>query len=88
MIIYLFYLVLLLKMTNQIHVLPKWAQGWWAVKKSNNSRASGIYSTQQEAKKEATKIAKNEWLELLIHNKEGKIREKNSYGKDPHPPRW
>ncbi|MCB0511746.1 MAG: DUF2188 domain-containing protein, partial [Bacteroidetes bacterium] len=28
-------------------------------------------------------IAKNQQSELVIHNKEGKIREKDSFGNDP-----
>ncbi|MHC5726325.1 MAG: DUF2188 domain-containing protein [Nostoc sp.] len=29
----------------------------------------------------------NQQSELLIHNREGEIRERNSYGNHPHPPK-
>ncbi|WP_312194024.1 DUF2188 domain-containing protein [Exiguobacterium sp.] len=32
-------------------------------------------------------MAKSQKTELVIHNKEGQIREKDSYGHDPFPPR-
>lgn len=36
--------------------------------------------------KAATPIAKARKSELVIHNRENKIRDKDSYGNDPHPP--
>jgi hypothetical protein len=32
-------------------------------------------------------IAQNQQSELLIHGENGRIREKNSYGNDPYPPK-
>nr|MDC2856665.1 DUF2188 domain-containing protein [Ningiella sp. W23] len=32
-------------------------------------------------------VAQNQKSELYVHGKDGKIREKNSYGNDPHPPK-
>jgi hypothetical protein len=34
---------------------------------------------------QGTKIAKNQKVELYIHGKDGKIQNKNSYGKVPCP---
>ncbi len=67
------------------HVVPH-SKGW-AVKKSGATRASGVYATQKEAEKNAKTSAKQLKTELFIHSKSGKIRERNSYGKDPHPPK-
>lgn len=67
------------------HVVPNGSK--WSVRKAGASRASGSFKTQQQAVKEATKIAKNQQTELYIHGKDGRIRERNSYGRDTHPPK-
>ena len=61
--------------------------GKWQVKGAGNSRATVITSTQKEAIKIATGIARNQKSEVVIHGLNGKIREKNSYGNDPYPPK-
>ncbi|MCR8633922.1 DUF2188 domain-containing protein [Paenibacillus radicis (ex Xue et al. 2023)] len=55
----------------------------WANVISGNSRASGLYDTQKEAIQAAIPRAKKDGLEHVIHGKDNKIREKNSYGNDP-----
>lgn len=67
------------------HVLP--SDGAWKVKKSGSEKASRIFDNQQEAIEYARKVAMNQQAELFIHDKIGKIRAKNSYGKDNFPPR-
>ncbi|MBB5685330.1 DUF2188 domain-containing protein [Sphingobium boeckii] len=64
------------------HVVPN--QGKWSVRKEGASRASGTYKTQAEAIAAGANIAKNQRSELYIHGKDGRIRERNSYGNDPH----
>ena len=61
--------------------------GGWQVKGSGNSKATKRTSTQAEAVKIARSIAINQKSELLIHGENGRIREKNSYGNDPFPPK-
>lgn len=68
-------------MNKPIHVLPN--GGKWAIKGEGNQKATKITDTQSEAIKFATEQAKNQKTELLIHGKDGRIREKNSYGNDP-----
>lgn len=68
------------------HVTPR-KNGGWQVKGAGNSKATKITKTQSEAIRIAKGIAKNNKSELLIHNKGGRIREKNSYGNDSFPPR-
>jgi hypothetical protein len=72
-------------MKNSIHVSPH--KNGWQVKKAGSSKASKVCSTQKECIEHGTKQAKRSGAELYIHNKEGKIREKNSFGNDPFPPR-
>ena len=59
----------------------------WGVKGDNNLRITQSYDTQKKAFNRAREIAINQKSEVLIHGENGKIREKNSYGKDPCPPR-
>ncbi len=59
----------------------------WSVKRAGASRASRTFNTQQEAISYGKKIARNNNSELFIHGADGRIRERNSYGGDPHPPK-
>lgn len=67
------------------HVVPHGDQ--WAVKGAGNTRATSVHPTQQEAIERGREIAQNQKSELLIHGQNGQIREKNSYGNDPYPPK-
>ena len=67
------------------HVVPH--AGNWAVKGAGNSKATSVHPTQAEAIERARGIAQNQKSELLIHRENGQIREKNSYGNDPYPPK-
>lgn len=71
-------------MPNQ-HVTPK--DGKWQVIGAGNSKPTKIFDTQAEAISYAKSIAINQHSEVIIHGRDGKIREKNSYGNDPFPPR-
>jgi uncharacterized protein YdaT len=59
----------------------------WAVKSEGANKATQVFPTQQEAIERGREIAINQKSELLIHNREGQVRERNSYGNDPHPPK-
>ncbi len=67
------------------HVVPH--DGNWAVKRGGSDRATTVVPTQKEAIKIATEIAKNQNAELFIHGRDGQIRERDSFGNDPHPPK-
>lgn len=67
--------------------VTKHPDGGWQVKGAGNKRATIRTNTQSDAINIAIGIAKNQQSEVLIHGKNGKIREKNSYGNDPFPPR-
>ena len=71
-------------MPNQ-HVVPH--DGKWAVRGEGNDRATSVHATQREAIEAAREIARNQRAELLIHGEDGKIRERDSYGHDPYPPK-
>ena len=67
------------------HVVPK--NGRWGVRGENNSKLTSIFETQAEAIARAREISRNQQSELLIHGRNGRIRERDSYGNDPYPPR-
>jgi len=71
-------------MPSNQHVVPHGDE--WAVRPAGGSKRSSIHSTQQEAIDRARGIAQNQGTELIIHRRDGTIRERNSYGNDPFPP--
>lgn len=73
-----------MKKKNQ-HVVPR--KDGWAVKGDNNKKASSIHGTQKKAIEAAKKNAQNQKTEVIIHGRNGKIRDKDSYGTDPCPPK-
>ena len=73
-------------MGKNIHVTRR-EDGSWAVKGEGDSRASGLYDTQREAIDTGREFARNNRSELFIHDRENKIRDRDSYGNDPFPPR-
>ena len=72
-------------MANQ-HVVRRWDQ-WWVLWEWN-SRTAQNFDTQRDATERAREIATNQGGDVLIHWRDGKIRERNTYGKDdPYPPK-
>ena len=67
------------------HVVPR--DGGWAVRGEGNSRVTSTHDTQAEAAAAARTIAQHQHSELLIHGRNGQIRERDSYGNDPFPPK-
>ena len=67
------------------HVVPH--NGDWAVKGAGNEKATKVVETQKEAIQIAREISKNQGSELLIHGKNGQIRDKDSHGSDSYPPK-
>jgi hypothetical protein len=63
------------------HVVP--SESGWSVRKAGASRASSTHATQQEAIAAATQIARNQRTELYVHGRDGRIRDRSSYGNDP-----
>jgi uncharacterized protein YdaT len=63
------------------HVVP--LGNGWAVKGEGSSKFTVITETQKDAITVAREIAKSNKSELVIHGKDGKIRDKDSYSNDP-----
>lgn len=68
-----------------IHIVPH--DSGWAVKKSGAGRASIVTATKAEADKVGRVMAKNQQAELVIHGRDGRIQDADSFGRDPLPPR-
>lgn len=64
-----------------IHTVPH--NDGWANKKEGAGRVSNTAATKAEAQAKGREMAKDAKVEHVIHNKDGKIGEKNSYGNDP-----
>lgn len=59
----------------------------WGVRGERNSKITENFPKQKEAIERAREIAINQRSEVLIHGENGRIRERNSYGNDPFPPK-
>jgi len=70
---------------RDIHIVPH--KDGWASKKEGASRAGSVHATQRAAIERAREQAKREKTEVVIHRKDGKIRDSDSYGHDPFPPK-
>jgi hypothetical protein len=66
------------------HVIPH--DGKWAVKRDGSSRVTSVHDTQREAIDAGREIARNQGGELVIHGRDGEIRERDSIVSDPRPP--
>jgi len=71
---------------SRVHVTPH-KGGGWQVKVGGNQKASNITSTQKDAIGIGKDKAIDMKTELVIHGRDGKIRDAESYGKDPCPPK-
>lgn len=67
------------------HVVPY--DGKWAVRAEGGSRVTSVHRKQGTAIDTATTIAKHQKSEVVIHRPDGTIRDKDSYGPDPCPPK-
>ena len=61
--------------------------GKWESKREGADRASKVTDTQAEAWKHSKQRASDTKGEALLKGRDGKIRERNTYGKDPYPPK-
>lgn len=73
-------------MPKQTHVVPNPAGGW-DVKQAGAQRSSGHFDTKREAVDRGRDLSNKQQTELVIHNKDGQIGQKDSNGNDPNPPK-
>ena len=70
---------------DDYHVVPQGKP--WAVKQSGIEEPISTHSTKAQAVTAARSLAQRDKASLKIHNKDGKIAEERTYGKDPPPPK-
>ena len=59
----------------------------WAVKREGANKASRVVSRKQDAIGIGRDIARKDGTEFIVQSKGGRIQSKDSFGKDPHPPK-
>lgn len=72
-------------MKKNVHVVP--SGNGWAVKQEGRSTPLSNHRTQQAAEDAGRPVAKRNQSELVTHRPNGQIRDKDSFGGDPCPPR-
>lgn len=70
---------------KNVHVVPN--DGKWSVKQEGRATPLSTHQTQAAAANAGRAVAKANASELVIHARNGQIRDKDSYGNDPCPPR-
>lgn len=70
---------------RDIHVVPH-GDGW-ATRKEGAQRVGHTADTQQQAYQQARQQAQREGVEVVVHRPDGTIRNSNSFGNDPNPPK-
>lgn len=69
---------------KNVHVVPDGKN--WAVK-PEGSKPVSKHRTQDAAEDAGRRLAKKNESELVIHRPNGQIRDKDTYGNDPNPPK-
>ena len=67
------------------HVVPY--ENKWAIRGEGNSRVTSVFENKSEALQRGRSMASNQRSELVIHGRDGRIQDKDSFGRDPIPPR-
>jgi hypothetical protein len=66
---------------GDVHVVQ--GEKGWRVQVEGASGARSTHRRQAAAAKAGRQVARNNQSELLVHGRDGKIRERNTYGTDP-----
>lgn len=69
---------------KDLHVVPH--KNGWAAVREGAERASLVGSTKLNVLADARDLARKDKVELVIHKKNGRIQDRDSYGNDPRPP--
>jgi hypothetical protein len=66
---------------GDVHVVP--GDKGWRVEVEGSGRPRSTHKTQSEATTAARTIARSNKSELLIHGRNGRVRDRSTYGHDP-----
>lgn len=72
-------------MGKNIHIVPSGNR--WAVKIEGVKQPLSTHRTKSLADQNARPEARRQQGELVIHGRDGRIQDKDSFGNDPFPPR-
>jgi len=71
-----------------VHVVPSSTKpGKFVAKEAGNPTPITRPATQARTIEKATPVAKQNRSELVIHGRNGQIRDSDSFGNDPNPPK-
>jgi Uncharacterized protein conserved in bacteria (DUF2188) len=74
-------------MGKNVHITHDKSHKAWNVKEEGNSSPRSSHRTQSTAIDAGRDVARRNQSELVIHNRDNVIRDKDSYGNDPCPPK-
>ena len=72
-------------MGRNVHVVKHGSR--WAVKEEGRKAPLSTHKSQELARQNAVPVAKENKSEVVIHGRDGRMRDKDSYGNDPNPPK-
>lgn len=61
--------------------------GGWDVKKGGSEKAIKHFDKKEDAVDAGRLISQNQKTEFFIHDKDGKIQQRDSHGHDTYPPK-
>ena len=70
---------------KNLHIVP--AGPDWAVKREGQQQPLSQHRTLENEDNARRPLARRDGVELVIHGRDGKIRDKDSFGHDPNPPK-
>lgn len=70
-------------MSEQHHVVYSHEKKSWGIKVENGVKSIQDFETKDEAITRARELSINNGTELIIHRKDGAIKQKDSHGNDP-----
>ncbi|MGK2860239.1 MAG: DUF2188 domain-containing protein [Thermoanaerobaculia bacterium] len=73
-------------MGRNVHVTHDKENHRWNVKDESAAKPASTHRTQAHAIDAGRERAQDHRGELVIHDRQNRIRDKDSYGRDPHPP--
>ena len=72
---------------KNVHTIYDSGKGMWKTLVEGQTKPVKTARTKASAMKNSIVEAKRRRVEHVIHNRDGKISDKDSYGNDPFPPR-
>lgn len=71
------------KAKRDYHLVYRPQDEVWALQREGGKRATELFDTKAQGLKESREHAKNQQVELVIHGKDNRIQDSDSYGGDP-----